>query len=291
MPLSIFNSKSAWLTIFFATAISLSIGYALLIPRFFPRGGVPENMQQENSFRVEDFLFRKEQPRIVIVGSSKAARLEAKFLPADAANLALAGYSAEFGLRLLLASEALPKIVFVELNETILRAFDPQTLNQWTSGPNYWLARHIPALRLKFRPSALLNALFKRENASLAPETGLSDNTSPPAPETLLQLQLQEGEEIPPIGEVEAHMQTIRNLLEELRQRRVRVLLFDPPMHPRVAETPRARFFRVELQRNFPVTDYEWVENTNFVYSTSDGVHLLPGSAQRYSRDLLESLR
>lgn len=272
-----------------STAIVLTVIYSVAIPRIFPRGGVAESMAQENELRIQEFLYRETMPRIVIVGSSKAARLDGTWLPSDMANIAMAGEGPGFGLTLMLASTRKPELVLVEVNDTILRPVrDFEAIERRYQPLRHWMMTHWRALQLRYQPSVILNGLL---SGKAKVESVPTEDSAPAAYPELLNIELASGNEMPNEQAVHDSAADLREAIVKFQTHNIRVVLFDPPAAPEAEATQRAKLFRELLAKEFPKEQYEWLPRENPAdYQTSDGLHLMPASAHRYLEKIRQSL-
>lgn len=290
MPSSTSSSERSKIPVALATAAALVFAYAILAPRLFPEGGLPEGTQQENIARVEDWLFAPTPARVVIVGSSEAARLEPSMLPSDFANLSFAGGSAQTGLRILEAAIHKPAVVLVEVNDTLLREVDPDLAARAEPGWRNAALFAIPALRQRYQPIGILGRWLKNLSDRRIGTDSLDD--APPANFAANILPQLEDVNIPldPTTATQRSLQLF-DRIRKLRAAGVRVLLFDPPIDPTLYNGSRRASFRREMRIMAGGRNVIWVPDVDpFRYHTSDGVHLLPGSASRYANYLAQQV-
>lgn len=268
-------------------AIMLTIAYAIFAPILFPHGGVPQNQAQENLIRVQDFLFSEKTPRLVLAGSSMGARLDPAYFPKNFSNLAMSGGSPLTGLDIVIASEKFPEILLLEMNDTILREADDVLVSQVKESFHLKLLRALPVFRERFEPICVFAALFKPS----ASANQADDAVAGLGLEFAIQEALDRSTLLSDREKLLSAMEKINKKILYLTSHGVKVLFFDPPMDPRLEKSVRVVSYKKMFQEFFSHQDTYWIPTVNAEeYRTSDGMHLLQGSAARYAKHLLNSL-
>jgi hypothetical protein len=75
-----------------------------------------------------------------------------------------------------------------------------------------------------------------------------------------------------------------------LRSRGVRVSFFEMPVNPRLISLPKAQRIREAIHAAFPAGRFPYIELPSdwASYVTTDGIHLTPMEASRYTQYFLE---
>lgn len=287
MRSSIFNSRLRLIPAALAAFVAVTALYAWAAEAWFP-GGVPSAYQRRaNAISVEKWLHGDGDWPVVLVGSSMGAVLVAPDLPAGSYNLALSSFGARTGLEIVLRSQRRPRVVLVEANVTALSPVDHDLIASAFEPATFRLQQWLPVARHDHQPIALLDESLRRwaEGSKRA-----SDYVMPAAlfGQRLADLAAQQ-DGWTAAGSGEA-LEQLARLVRELHDRGIRVVFFEPPMDPRLKDTPQTAGVRRLLRTRFADAG-EWIAAADWSrYRTSDGLHLTPESATRYARFLAEQL-
>jgi hypothetical protein len=249
------------------TTLILFLAYALLI-RLTPAADrvYLQSQWQRNRYVIQEYMRSGKDFAYVFAGSSLTQNLEFDPAAADVYNLGLAGESALTSLAAVHAAPHRPRKVFVEINfpERELRNSVLQSVaNVMPALSEVFLVKNIPANfaltqlnRLRKGPPAegynesVFQRMLTREVAKF----------SEPLEQTLLEQRLGQFQE----------------LIGDLEQRGIRVVLYEMPVHPQVAQSVRAEQVRSAFRQAFP--DHELVEGQALMRGndvhTKDGIHL-----------------
>jgi len=278
--------------------------HALLpwLPHEHPHGraqGVANG--DRNRARAERYLARRDPPRVVVVGTSIAARLPD--LPDDWHTLAFDGGSPLTGLAILLRRPAArrPEVVVVETNR-ILGDVDRDLVDELFAPRRRWLAERLPGLRADNRPSQVALATARAVRTALTGGVSEADRVRVPSArpdlrEAMVARNLAALAESVPATWLEPRIDTLRRQVDELRRGGVRVVLAEMPEGRRSERSPLRRQLRARLARVFPPGESDWLprpapgDDSGPGWATTDGVHLAPESAERYARHVREWLQ
>ena len=111
-------------------------------------------MRQENVRNIEDYIYDHKDRKIVIVGSSFAARLKPSMLGTAYWNLAQQGGTSLTGLEIILKSKAKPDIVVIELN--VINYIAGRFIRSIFNPVLYSIRKILPCFREKYSPTNLL---------------------------------------------------------------------------------------------------------------------------------------
>lgn len=247
-----------------------------------------ETNYQANMIRLQRFFFDA-PPRTVLVGSSLTGRLLPTYFDGSpigpVANLGIDGVNPLFGLELV--RQRPPAVVVVEEN-TVLVETDANraVLVEAMRGPAFRLARYVPLLRARARPSSILYTWIKtRRNAATPPPAAAASATDSPAGPT--NAAASDPRYAPT-------RDALRMLLQALRAHSCRVVLVRLPAgyHNTAASDP-AFALGEEMAKEFALAEYDLTaecESRGRTPQYTDGHHLTPASAREVSRVLSELL-
>jgi hypothetical protein len=259
-----------------AVAVTIIAIYQLVAPRLVPGGGRGHDQWQENLIKAQRVAYGEVQPAAIVVGSSKLARVT---FDGDVYNLALNGGGSLTGLDVILRAGVRPRIVVIEIGDSIVREPDEAFLGALFGTVNHALRRRIPILRDEYQPGVLVNYVAQTWASR---HSGLQDDAV--RPELLGQLlDAQRAAHARPadaavmarvIGE-------LRAAITALRAADIAVVLVEPPEHPDLWTSPMSTGIRELLRAAF--TDVAWFPDPDLAgYQTTDGVHLDRASAERF---------
>jgi len=294
MRLSIFNSKVRKISFVgqcLLLCLTVMIGYQVLIfsGLISPSEGI--HQAQSNFIRAEKYVYSQTRPaQMVLVGSSLTANLESQIIGSDVFNLAMRGGCTQTGLEIVRKKSSKPKIILVEVNETIQRELDGYLIDSLYNPFLYFMRSHFPMFKQEYRPvSVLVDSLRKWSQGNQ--ESG----TAPDSP-----LRLQEIERVkkqfsnPLSDETKAliieQAQVIKNQLLAIGSQELRIVLFNVPGEPGLETTVKKQEIEELIETLFPSDRFEWLPNPQREWKTSDGVHLTQGDAQEYAVYLREQL-
>ena len=218
-----------------------------------------------------------------------AGRLDSELLlQSDIYNLAFAGGSALTGLMLLkenaLLSGYVPESIWIEENILLIRGADYEMIGSLFHPVGYALKKHIPSLREKYQPlNFVMSALKTRFGKSKDEQASQQRDERIYA----MSIQNQLASYQNPIQGYEANLALLEGLLAFFEQRGVRIVFFQMPFDPVLAPTPRVESQHEILRHHFG--QYEFLPAPNHqAYMTNDGIHLMPESAMRFSKEFVE---
>jgi len=108
----------------------------------------PGHQWQDNIITAEDYIYKQNEKKIVIAGSSLSCVLIDDLLPKKCFNLAFAGLSAFDGLEIIKRTGSMPDIVLIETNP-VFRSTDKNFLNSIFMPIRYSLKKIFPAFMEK----------------------------------------------------------------------------------------------------------------------------------------------
>jgi hypothetical protein len=258
------------------------------------------NVNQSNVVKAQRYVYQDESDlKMVIVGSSLAAYLNVKDIGEGVKSIALGGGSSKTGLEIVKRSKSKPRIVLVEINDTIIRKIDSELVDSLYHPIFYWMRQYLPMLREEYRPiSVFIDSLKSRskENQKLMSREALDSlearNVTPEFSQKSIEGVVNE--QSIPLSEKDAknmkqEADFMKNQIAEIKKNTgAKVVLFDIPQESRVNATLRVKQVRELAKKLFPPDRFEWLPPPKErEWRTNDGVHLIRSDA----RDFAEFLR
>ena len=252
--------------IFATTLLQLAVYLALLnvtppAPRVFT-----QSQWDLNRHVLESYVLGGSTVQTVFVGSSLTQRVEFPDDPFSVRNLALSGDSAFSGLATILATSHRPKRVFVEINvldrDVNLTIIESTTgllprlskIFQTKNSPANFILSQLGRVHLQARSDILNESVFQKLLDVNVAEHSIPLNTD------LLNQRIQ----------------NYQKMISEISQRGAKVVFFEMPVNPAVANSPRARQIREAVQKGFP--SHLCIEGaalaSGLEIRTQDGIHL-----------------
>ncbi len=269
--------------ILWALALLLAYSAVLLVPAVSKRSAVQGHVQ-ENIVRYQDYATASPLPSTVIVGTSLSRRLAPPVEAGTCANLSLSGGNVLTGLDFVGSQPHLPEAVFVETTMITQLGGDEAVLAN-VNRPVFAMARrHIPALRERFQPANL--AAFVLGNDLLRPAlsaTGLP-LVAPGVSHKVVSRQAWQAARDRAVRErstpfdppkLDRLCAELRQKIESLQARGVRVTLMELPHDPQVMATTRYRQVSTAVRQALPEAQFAWLPPPRpHDFATTDGIHL-----------------
>lgn len=270
-----------------ATTVVLCVVYSVVAYINLDVSVRPLNQRQGNLVRCQEYVFRDSaKADYVITGSSMAYRLRREFLPAGYYNLALGGHSSLIGLEFVNRSPNLPKVVFVEMNTT-LRSPNTSFVDEIFQRPGYDMKKHVVITRDKFQ---FFPFLVNKANQFLAKKDDSENETK--IDEATLQkrvdLQKKIFSKLPSKERSKECFDRLRDLVNALEEKNVRIVFFEMPMHPELQDSEFIKTIRARFAELFPMNKYQYIiPGSTEKFITTDGVHLVESSAKEMAEFLV----
>jgi hypothetical protein len=258
------------------------------------------NVDQSNVVKAQRYLHQDESDlKMVIVGSSLAANINVKDIGEGVKSIALGGGSSKTGLEIIKRSKSKPRIVLVEINDTITRKIDSELIDSLYHPIFYWMRQYLPMLREEYRPiSVFIDSLKSRskQNQKLMTREALDSLEGRNLTPELSQKSIQKAvdNESRPLSEKDAKTMKqsadlMKNQIAGIKKNTgAKVVLFDIPLESRVNAALRVKQVRELAKKLFPPDRFEWLPPPKErEWRTNDGIHLIRSDA----RDFAEFLR
>ncbi len=257
------------------------------------------NQGQRNVIKVQRYAYQTNtEMKILLVGSSLTANIDAGDIGSNVTNMAMAGGSTQTGLDMAKRGQFKPSLVLAEINDTIHRKIDADLISSVYDPFFYWLRLYFPIFREEYRPvSILVDSLkggSKKEIKGAKAPREEEERVNPALYKRALERVLQERME--PLSEKEKETlrqeaEFIKNQVADLKKAGVRVVLYDVPGEKEVETTTKQKQVRELLGELFPSDTFEWLASPPArEWRTSDGVHLIRSHARDYALFLREQL-
>jgi hypothetical protein len=256
------------------------------------------SLNQTNIVKAQRYVYQNNSDlKMVMVGSSLAANINAKDIGEGVQSIALAGGATQTGLEIIKRSPVQPPIILAEINYTISRKLDSELLNSLYHPVFYWVRRYLPIMREEYRPVSVFiyylknrgkqdkniskEELDKREGRFLTPE--LSQRG----------IQMAVDAESQPLSEKETETikkeaALIKSQIADIKNNsKARLVLFDIPMESRVDDTLRRKQVRALSKQLFPPESFEWLPPPPpREWRTNDGIHLIRSDSIDFAKFL-----
>jgi len=260
------------------------------------------SVNQNNIVRVQRYVYQDDSDlKMVMVGSSLAANLNIKHIGEGVKSVALGGRSSQTGLEIVKRSKSKPRLVLVEINDTIMRQIDSELLDSLYHPIFYGMRQYLPMLREEYRPvSVFINYLKSRskQNKKLMSREALDSLEGRNVTPELSQKAIQATVDIQskPLSEKDAknmkqEADLIKNQIAEIKKNSgAKVVLFDIPLESRVNATLRKKQVRELAKKLFPPDRFEWLPPPKErEWRTYDSIHLIGSDARDFSEFLRDN--
>ena len=273
----------------------LSLYHTLTVGKVLPSSeGI--SIEETNYVKVEKYVYHDSKIDVLLVGSSRTAKLDPQYISDDAANLGMRGLSSATGLELVKKTQSKPSIVLVEINSTIGRQ-DEDLIQSLFNPFNYYIRLYFPMFRTEYRPvsvfiQAVRNFLEKADIISLEEIDQQRINLE--FRETIVKEAIQENEQ--PLSEenkatLMRDAESIKSQIKSIDDSGVRVVLYNVPGDPRIDNTMKQRQEHEFLRTLFPPKKFEWLpEPPAREWSTSDGTHLISDDAKVFTEFIRDKI-
>ncbi|MEG3955233.1 hypothetical protein [Microcoleus sp. herbarium2] len=274
--------------------------YHVLVSGGVLPGSEGVSMSQNNIVKAQRYVYQDDSNlKMVLVGSSLAGYLNVKDIGEGVKSIALGGGASQTGLEIVKRSKSKPRIVLVEINDTILRKIDSELIDSLYDPIFYSMRQYLPMLRQEYRPVSVFIDFFKtrsqpnKERMSRKELDSLEvRNITPEVSQKAIQKEVDIQSK--PLSEEDAknmiqEADLIKNQIAEIKKTMgAKVVLFDIPRDSRVNATISIKQVQELAKKLFPPDRFEWLPfPKDRGWRTNDGTHLIRSDA----RDFAEFLR
>lgn len=312
MNLYIFNSKLVKNPVVQSLFVTVSFlaGYSLLGNLNILKSSEGFNQWQGNIVRLQRYSYdRHLKLNIVLVGSSLTANIPTHQIDKDVINLGLNGGATQTGLEAAIRQDVKPKILLVEVNNTINRKIDKQVIESNYNPFLYALRRYAPIFREEYKPSTQIILMFdefrnkfkkaakpveKQIDTDRTDSQQLTDEHNSLS-DTLVSQLIQSNSQ--PLSSQEKNLLTqearyIKSQISKIASDGTHVILFNVPGDRRLENTLAVKQSRLLMKELFSVNNFDWLpEPPARNWLTADGAHLIPSDAKVYANFLKDRLQ
>lgn len=274
----------------FAVFLVFFVLYNLAIFVFKPEITTYQNQWQSNLIFAQEYMYSPHTPKSVVLGSSLASRLDKDLLESVGIyNLAFGGGSVQSGLEIIKRSNKIPQILYIETNVLFERDVDSAMLGILFDPLLFRARYYLPALQEKYQPLNIFASFIKRFGGKTNEE-----KRSTKRDEKIYNLTME--------GFLKRYQQPLANLqnyqnrldlfqkqLRYFENKGVKIIFFTMPIDPLLAKQSRFIEEYTLLIENFSYPFLPMPKHSE--YETSDGIHLLYESAQRFSEEFLKKIK
>jgi hypothetical protein len=287
------------------TATALLITYSLLGSMRLLKPSTGVNQWQSNIIKIQNYSHQQHlKIDVILVGSSIAANIPAESIGDNNLNLALNGGCSQTGLEAVIRQAVKPKILLVEINNTINRKIDKQIVESNYNPVLYAFHHYLPSFREEYKPSSQLilrleelRSKLKQGNRLVAQpknEQQLTTNHRNLTGQILAQA-IQDNSK--PLSAAEKSIlsteaQYIKSQISKIERDGTQVILFNVPGDSQLENTLAVKQSQVLMKDLFPDRSFDWLPAPpSRQWATDDGVHLIKSDAIIYANFVRERLK
>lgn len=260
----------------FVIALILLIGYQAILSFTHAQPGIGRDNYETNSITSENFRYLSKVPTVLICGSSKTNFFDYEVLGGDLFHFGYGGQGALTSLEILNKSKVLPKLILVEVGDTLQWTADEHCVK--LASDNFQVGDICSSLQHRFQPCAQVlffyNQIFPRE----APEAAYRKH--------LVDVQRQQLSMAVPErrrAQISTNCERAKVLMKTLRARGANVVVFDSPVAAAVADSQYVSEVLTLVKQCFGSSEFEVLTTPAGDWQTRDGTHLMPESGKIYS--------
>jgi hypothetical protein len=274
----------------------LSLYHTLTVGKVLPSSeGI--SIEETNYVKVEKYVYHDNKIDVLLVGSSRTAKLDPQYISDDAQNLGMRGFSSTLGLELVKNTELKPSIVLVEINGTI-GLTDKELIKSLFDPLTYYTRLYFPMFRTEYRPVSVFIQAVRNllENLNIITLEEIDQaRVNPAFREKIVQEKIQEyNQKLSQKEKIDLRYkaESIKSKIEEIKNSGVQVFLYDIPGDRRIDNTMKSNQEREILQNLFPSNKFNWLPKPpDRDWNTSDGVHLISNDAKVFAEFIREQLK
>ncbi|HEY9732027.1 MAG TPA: hypothetical protein V6C89_08945 [Drouetiella sp.] len=239
---------------------------------------------EQNCITAENYRYLKKAPEVLIIGSSKTNFLDYHVLKDNVFHTGFGGQSCLIGLEILSKSKVLPRLICVEVGDTLQWPVEPRYV-EVASSP-FEIGDVLSCLQHRYQPCALLLGLYLQ----------MFPRQLPPEDFRRYLIEIQQLELS---GELDQRRRQkvldgcvqARALMEELRKRGAKIVMIDPPVEDSIAKSRYVSAVVRVVREYFAKTDFQLLTPPPYDWQTRDGTHLKPESGTHYSIWLQQNIQ
>ena len=278
-----------------------NVGLHIANPSIF----IPQNIKQDNTIKVQEYLYSDLNKDRVVLGSSVSAKLDKNILAENQIyNLGFRGQSVYDGLNIIKKSNIIPKIVFIEIN-VLNRPASAILEDMWFYPAMVSAKKAMPALKERNQPVNTVMLMVQsflqgRKKAEISAETPVeqpirSENKSNQGQGNFegkyVQKVIAEYQILPKDSLMNILMTDLKTQITDLEAKNAKIVFFEMPMHPEISKSPMINYLRELTKKNFPESKYQYLPSVNSNdYETRDAIHLTNESATKYTKFFVQEV-
>jgi hypothetical protein len=312
MNLSTSNSKLIRTPAIQSLAMTLLLltGYSLLGSFNILKPSEGLNQWQSNIIRLQKYSYQNHaRLNIVLVGSSLTANIPVDLIGEYIINLGLNGGCTQTGLEVAIRQDVKPKILLVEINNTINRKVDRQVIESNYNPVLYNFRRYLPSFREEYKPATQIILRFDElrnnfKKVGKPVEKKIDDEKTEHQQSTdghnslgdkLISQLIQSNSK--PLSSQERSLlkqeaQYIKSQISKIERDGTHVILFNVPGDHRLENTLAVKQSRLLMKELFPANNFDWLpEPPDRQWLTGDGAHLTKSDARVYANFLKDRLQ
>ena len=243
-----------------------------------------QNQWIKNYAVAEKYIYKKQKPRAVIVGSSMSERLLVNNEDEEIDNIAMSGGSALTGLQVIKESKHVPDAIFIEAN-LIEQSSNKEMLSRLFT-PVVWKAKdYLMPLQYTYQPVNIFLTVMKRYfGRSHATKMQMKQNSK--IFENSLVRHQKNNRTIEGLYDSE-QIRDVTELVNYFDGLGVEVIFYQVPVHSSILKSEKYQVRKKILISHFSDAQFLWIDEKDAdKYITTDGIHLLYKSADEYSKAL-----
>ncbi len=260
--------------------VLLFASYVILVPLFFPGGGVSQSQWQRNIIKAQRYIYRNTDIDSVVVGTSLSARIRKDLMPEEFFNMSFTGGSIFSGLEVIKRSNRYPDVLFIETN-LLMMPIDTSFMDGLFTPLIYSLRDYVPALRMEYQPVSFVQPKLQK---LIVPFVNQKPESKKNMFDVILPMQQKGYAQKPDAKMFAERLEMLHSAVCSLLSEGVVPVFLEMPVHQSLVDSPKANFTRTALLRIFPPESYPWLAIPDSdQYETSDGHHLDEQSAEDFT--------
>jgi hypothetical protein len=253
-----------------------------------------QNDKSANIISAQDFLFNYSDQEIskdtVIVGTSVSRKLIMDSLGSHYISLAFNAWNTYDGLELIKLSRKKPACLLIETNYAKNQIL-PAEIESNLKPISYYSGKWFRSLQLRYQPTGLLIGWGKNLMKSRIEKLKEEKRTNKALYQLNLQTNMEKMNEKIPDSVLNKRFAVIKSLLTTFKNDNIQIIFFEVPVNEELQHTTSMNEVRQYFNIYFPKTEFRYVPlPADNDYFFSDGVHLAPQSALKYTHYLRNEL-
>ncbi|WP_156823832.1 hypothetical protein [Oscillatoria acuminata] len=252
------------------------------------------NQRQVNQIKAERYIYSALDPKVVLIGSSLTSELLEKYFDGTPVkNIAISGGSSQTGLKLVTLKLKKPEILLVELNYTLILKPEANIIGPIQHPLLNLVKTWLPIFREEYQPVSIFVSYLKNRSGA-DPDLASTQVVSEDLRAKLIARVVERSQNhLSPETkqQITEQSQIIKQQLVEIQNQGVRLILFNVPGEPKIANTPEKQEEHLLIRSLFPQDTFEWLpEPAPADWTTYDGIHLVRPDAKKFADFIIDYL-